>query len=307
MQNANQDLRTGCLSMAARVVVIRLAAVGIVFVVGIFAIFIGFVVGGFTEAIWGVTAAAVTFFLIIFVGGNLFLAGAVLRRKMRLDRAFVPLGLQGSAYRLMFRRYLGSFAGRDTEAYFYRGPVLDVLVKTRVNTRAGFTLDYADTTAFASALGKAPVAQNLPGMEDVRVWSDDEAWATQAMMDPLVARDLKSLLSERAFFVRSVVKVMPGYAQLQLSGNKNVMSWGITPELARKWVGTLAAFAEHTETRVPRPSAELQLTQAEEFALKVKRKDTSKITIYFAIGLIAFFGLVTVVVAVIVAIIANLK
>ena len=292
--------------MAGRIVVIRLASLAVVFLVGTIAVLFGLVVGAFAGAVWGVAAAATMFFLIIFVGGNLFLVGAVLRRKFRLDRAFVPLGLEGSMYRLHFRRYLGDFAGRRAEVYFYRGPVLDILVNSSLKTRAGFTLDYGDTAVFAQFLDRQPFDHGIPGMETVRVWTEDETWAKQAMMDPMVAENLRALLSKREFFVRSVVKVFPGYVQLQLSGNKNILSWSITPELARLWVQTLAAFAGHAETRVPRPSADLVLTKAEEFALSVKRKDTSRITIYFALGLIAFFALVTVIVALFVAVVANL-
>lgn len=292
--------------MAGRIVVIRLASLGVVFLVGTFSVLFGLVVGVFGGAVWGITAAATTFFLIIFVGGNLFLVGAVLRRKFLLDKAFTPLGLEGGMYRLHFRRYRGDFEGRSAEVYFYRGPVLDILVNANLRTRAGFTLDYGDTAAFAQFLDRPPFDHGVAGMESVRVWTEDTTWARQAMMDPLVSQELRTLLSEREFFVRSVVKVFPGYAQLQLSGNQNMLKWSISPENAKLWVETLARFAGHLETRVPRPAADQDLTKAEEFALSVKRKDTSGIIIFFALGLIAFFAVVTVIVAIFVAVLANL-
>lgn len=306
MGEANRELGRGCLSIAARIVVIRLAAVGIVFAIGAISVFFGLVVGMLTEAVWGIVAAATVFFLIAFGGGYLFLIGAVLVRKSRLDRAFQPLGFTGRLYRLMFRRYEGTMAGRRAEAFFYRGPNLEIILSSNLKTRAGITLDYADTSAAADLLGSKPVQHGVPGMEDVRVWSEDEVWVRQALMDPRVQEDLRTLLSERAFFVRSIVKVFPGHVQLHLSGNRNVIKWEITPDMAGRWVTSLSRLAEHLETRVPKAGRIVELSPAEDLALQIKRKDTTRITIYFVIGLLGFFLLVSVFTALLVAVVANM-
>lgn len=306
MGEANQEIGRGCLSTIGGVLLIRLISIAVVAVVGAIALLFGIVVGTFTEAVWGIVAAGSLFFLVIFVGGYLFLIGAVFRRKWKLDRAFVPLGLRGSIYRLMFRRYGGTINGRAAEAYFYRGPNLEIFLSTPLKARAGITLDYADTEFAAGLFGKIPVDHGLEALRDVRIWSDDDVWARQMVMDPRVQEDLRTLLSDRDFFVRSIVKVFPGYVQLHLSGNRNILKWEITPESAVRWVGTLALFAEHLETRVPKPKVPFEISSAEELALSIKRKDTTRITIYFVAGLLAFFFIATVLTLVVVAVIANL-
>lgn len=306
MSGANRDLSRGCLSMVGRIVMIRLISVAAVFVIGSFSVFVGLIVGMLTEAIWGIVAAAVVFFLIVFGGGYLFLVAAVLRRKSRLDRAFVPLGFTGGIYRLMFRRYEGLIGGRRAEAFFYRGPNLEIILSSNLKTRAGITLDYSDTALAADLFGRDPVHHGVAEMKDVRVWSEDEVWVRQALMDPKVQEDLKVLLAERTFFIRSVVKIFPGHVQLHLSGNRNVIRWEITHEMANRWVSTLSDLARHLETRVPRPGISAQMTSAEELALRIKRKDTSRLTIYFVLGLLGFFAVISVLVAIFVAILANL-
>ncbi len=307
MNSANEALGKGCLSVFARVIVIRIAAVAVVFVVGIVSVFMGLIAGAFGGAVWGVAVAAVVFFVVIFGGGNAFLLFSVLRRKMLLDRAFVPLGLQGRMYRLFFRRFEGKIAGRKTEVFFHRGPILEVLMETSLKTRAGITLDYADTAFFAEILDKQPLQPGLRGLEDVKIWTDDEAWARSLVQDNGGAARVRQILDDRAFFVRNHLKIIPGFIHLQFSGNQNVMRWSIPPEQANRWIHSVAAFAEYAERGIPAPTKELELTSTEEFALSIKRKDTSKITIYFAIGLIAFFALVTVVVAIFVAILAAIE
>ncbi|MCO6510103.1 MAG: hypothetical protein J5I65_04860 [Aridibacter famidurans] len=306
MANPNSELGKGCLAIMARSVLVYVLSVVVVLVLAAISIVFGLIVGAFTEAVWGVVAAVFFFALSAFGGGYLFIIGAVVRRKMLLDRAFVPLGLEGSAYRLMFRKYAGKFRGRDAEVYFQRGPNLEILLATNLKARVGIAPDYADTGFAADLFGKQPVPHNVPGMEDLRIWSGDAAWATNLISDPAASQSLRRMLDNRAFFVRSHVKFFPGYVQLQLFGNKNLFRWSVTPELAAEWTNALADLAERAERGLPRPVQELELTSSEEWALKIKRKDTTRFTLYFVAGLIGFFIVISVFVAIFVAVIANM-
>jgi hypothetical protein len=304
MNSANDALGKGCLSVFARVIVVRIAAFAVVFVIGSLSLVMGLIVGAYAGAVWGVATAAVLFFVVIFGGGNAFLVFSVLRRKMLLDRAFLPLGLNGRMYRLVFRRYEGTVAGRKVEVFFHRGPILEVLLESTLKARAGITLDYGDTAFLADLLDRQPLKLGIQGLEDVKVWAEDEVWARGLIQDQRGAARLRQILDDRAFFIRNHVKIMPGYIHLQFSGNQNVMQWSISPEQAAGWLNSLAAFAEFAEIGIPAPARQLELSRSEELVLSIKRKDTSKFTIYFAIGLIGFFIVVSVIVAILVAIMA---
>lgn len=306
MANPNSDLGKGCLAMMARSVLVYVLSIVTVLALAAVSIVFGMIVGAFTEAVWGVVAAVFFFALSAFGGGYLFLIGAVVRRKVLLDRAFVPLDLEGSAYRLMFRRYKGQFRGREAEVWFQRGPNLEVLLSTDLKTRAGIAPDYADTGFAADLFGREPVPHNVPGMEDLRIWSNDAGWSTNLLADSFAAARIRRMTDNRAFFVRSHVKFFPGYVQLQLFGNKNLFRWSVTPELASEWLNSLADLADRAESALPRPVQQLDLTSSEEWALKIKRKDTTKFTLYLAAGLIGFFIVVSIFVAIFVAVIANM-
>jgi len=304
MRDANTDLRKGCLTVAARTLVVRLIAIGVVFVVGIFALAVGAAVGSATEEYWGIAAGGTVFFVAVVGGAWGFLIFSVVRRKGLMDSAFVPLGLKGQIYRMMFRRYEGEIGGRATEVYFYRGPNLEVLMTSNIRSRAGITLDYGDTASMARLFGREPVNHGVTGMEQVRVWSEDDVWVRQMLLDPRLQDDLHTLLGEREFFVRSIVKVFPGYVHLHLSGNRNVIRWAVPPELALKWVSTLGSFARHLETRIPKPAIPLERTAAEDLALRIKRKDMTRINVIVMIVFLGMLGLFAILIAAFVALVS---
>ncbi|REJ78682.1 MAG: hypothetical protein DWQ47_04330 [Acidobacteria bacterium] len=306
MSQANKNLSKGCLAIAGRSILTYVLSFVVVGILGAVSIFFGMIVGSLTEAIWGIVAALGMFFLLGVGGGWAFIIGAVLRRKMLLDKAFTPLGLNGSMFRLMFRKYEGSFQGRNTEVFFQRGPNLEIMMPTNLQTRAGFTLDYADTKFAADLFGNDPVPHAVAGMDDVRIYSDDPDWARNLLADSDAGALVKRMLEDNAFFVRSHVKFIPGFLHLQNYGNTNLFRWSVTPELAKEWTGSLAALADRAERNIPRPGHDMERTKSEEFALTLKRKDTTRFTLFVVFGLLAFFAVMAVFVAIFVAVLANL-
>jgi hypothetical protein len=81
----------------------------------------------------GMIAVIFLLILVVIVWGML----STRRRARWLDTVFSPLGLTGTSYLWNGRQYHGLVQGRQVDAYFYRGPNLDIYLASTTRTRLG--------------------------------------------------------------------------------------------------------------------------------------------------------------------------
>ena len=234
---------------------------------------------------WAMIVPAALFVLVLFGGGGVMIFGTLAARKRRLNAAFGPFGLTGSSYNLMFRQYHGLVRGRQVDVYFYRGPVLDIDIGTRLQTRLGAASAASDTGFFARLFNRPPM--NLhPNLSDLLVFPHEEEWAREALADAQIVALLRALVNPAGDFTRQNVLLRPGSLRLQLSGTHKALIFNpsILPEDARRWLETLFDLLERLEA-LPAPRITVQPSQSELDAAQIRK------TNWTAIGLI--FGLLT--------------
>jgi hypothetical protein len=257
------------------------------------------VVNRYHDRPWIVALAAIVPIALMFAGSAGFILLVVARRKARLDAAFVPLGLAGDVYQTLFRQYHGTLQGRQVAAYFFRGPVLQIEVETPLQTRTGITRrEHADTRVFAGLLGRKPLPLEDQALGELMVFGLDETWTRRLLAQPTVAARLERLTALEGMFTRQQLVLRPGAWTLLLSGSRRLFGIELPPDQVSAWLEDLVALVAVSE-RVPEPDVTDDLTALESFGQKTRRRG-KYLTLWVALGTLAFFVLVTFVVSVVI-------
>ena len=134
--------------------------------------------------------------LALYVGLAAVWAGWTLfRQRRQLDAAFAPLGLTGRRYLLTGRRYAGRVQGRAVEAWFYRGPTLDMFVSASLSTRMGIAAHEGMGAALAGAFRRPPMAlADHSALARLDFFPQDEAWARALLAAPEAGSALLRLI-----------------------------------------------------------------------------------------------------------------
>ncbi|MDH3491963.1 MAG: hypothetical protein OEM82_00285 [Acidobacteriota bacterium] len=291
----NKKLSQGCFAMLARTALVRLISVVVVLVMAVVSCGIGMVVGSFKGGTWGLITGTLLFAAALFGGGFGYAFITVYRRKLYLDKAFLPIGLKGSIYRIFFRRYAGEIRGRQVEVYFSRGPMVEILIRTDLKTRLGVSPAYGDTMFFSKHIGAEPLEHNIDNLKNLRIWADEEPWARNLLSEPSVQQKMIRTLGGQTFFVRSFLKFFPEYLQLHFSGNTNIFSWEIPPAQVEQWFSDAFGILEFAESGIAPPQNPIEMSSAERLAVSIRRKDTTKISIILVASMLFFFFFVFVV------------
>jgi len=247
--------------------------------------------------LWLVNSQGMPFWILI-LGGLLFLAvvfgtpfaftaWTVSRRASMLNAIFEPLGLSGKAYMTFFRQYHGTIQGRQVDAYFRRGPVLEVDVSTPLQTRLGITGPQTDTRVFANLAGQQPLELSDPALGDLTIFALDEAWARALLANPYAVDLLHQLTALNSFFTRQQIILRPGAIRLMCSGNRNMFRTDLDAEQVRGWINDLLrliAIAEH----LPTPQVIVEESSAERMAASL-RKRNPYLALWVGLGMAVFF------------------
>ncbi len=183
-------------------------------------------------------------------------------RASRLDRAFEPWRLRGRQAGAVMRSWHGEIDGRVFNAWFHKGPTLELFLACAPATRGmihrGGTLIRALSKAVES---RQPMEPSPLDLEGASVYADDPRW-----MRRLLARDdaiaaIAGLMREtpRAAAAVSVAPNAVRYMRrFQPLAELNV-------ENMRRWVGGLGALAAAVDTVGP-SSDGLEPSKLEEWA-----------------------------------------
>lgn len=205
-------------------------------------------------------AGALVLFSVLGVGGAAaFSIWMVFRRARRLDSAFTPLGLTGSAYFMNGRQYHGTVQGRRVDVYFYRGPALDIYVASPLKTRSMIGPRDSVGTAVNSMFNRRPIPFDDPELAPLNVFGQDEEW-TRALLAEPAARDILLRLTGGGGPIElRQVHVQPDGLLLRHYRTKES---SVTPESARRWLDDLRGLARLAEA-LPPPRQTVEASKAE--------------------------------------------
>ena len=184
-------------------------------------------------------------------------------RNARFNSLFTPLGLEGFAFALQYRRYDGTIGGRRFQALFSRGPRIVLEADAAVPTRFGITAGAEDTKLLAGLAGEKPIRFAVPAFDGLAVFSKEEAWVRRLLAEPGVPALLARLLCYDGPLARRQVVLRPGALTLTFQLSTAFLSWIPSPEQARDWAGALVELADVAE-RVPPPAVPLAPTRLEQ-------------------------------------------
>lgn len=188
--------------------------------------------------------------LVAMVGGA-FVFAVVNRRRIarRVDGAFAPLGLRGEPQMTIGRQVHGEVGGRRLDAYFQKGPSLELILQARAGTRVALAPGSAFVRMVQGATGKDRFDAGWPELAEVSVSADEGAWARALLADPPARAALASLLHDGEPALR-VASVQPGAVALVVRGSSlDIVDGDQVPRA----VAALAALAERVEAQ-PAPA-----------------------------------------------------
>ncbi len=237
---------------------------------------------GNTAAFVLVAGGLVSFLVMLVLPVGILLV--ILNQRARaLDAIFTPLGLTGSQYLLSGRHYQGQLGGREVDVYIYRGPTIELRLKTDVLTRVQFFHGDSIPAGIAGALNKSPL-EPLPGLDGYVVYSLDESWARSWLADERALEAVRSLMTTGAeWAVFRSLELQPGEVLLHLYRSRNLFVGSIPLEAAREWLAALERLAQSAEVQ-PAPTITAEPFGA---ASRESRERTNKIQKY-AIAFIVF-------------------
>lgn len=188
-------------------------------------------------------------FGLLVIGGSLGLAVFIIMRRAReLDAAFTPLGLAGRLYLTNGRQYHGTFSGRPVDAYFYRGPTLDLYLGTPLKTRLSLGAKDRVGQAIAGWFNYQPVTLPEAELNHLSLYALDEAWARGLLSDPNVKAAILRLTAEATDLELRQVHFQPEALLLRLYHTDTKL---ITADHLRQWLGDLQALARAAEAIPP--------------------------------------------------------
>jgi len=238
-----------------------------------------------TTGLLVLVVSASLFFLIVVGGAWGAFAGMLWRRARWLNAVFGPLGLTGKIYMLTGRQYHGTVEGRQIDAYFYRGPTLDLRVSTSLQTRFTVVQEQDVSRTLARAFNYQPLTLTDPGLQGLSVSVLDEDWARRLFANPEVQAILQRLLAGEGWALFRQMHLQPGTLFLRLYRNRNLFRYEITPAQARQWLDDLLTLARIAES-LPAPQKTAELTSLERMARSSRKTSTFLVLI---ISLIVLF------------------
>ncbi len=229
----------------------------------------------------------------VFLGGMLlFITTTNRRRKKWLDSVFNPLGLTGRRTMVNWWQYTGSVNGREMLARFYRGPTLDLIVNTPLQTRFVVATPNELTNALSNGSQKPPMRVSTVELQGMTISALDEDWFIRLCDSSEFAGCLARLLQAgESWALLKQVILAPGQIQLTLYRNKNLFKYDFTADEVKTWLDDLLLLLQIAES-APAPMVTAELSNLEKAARSGKlTRRAVWIVIAFFLVIGACFGL----------------
>ena len=173
-------------------------------------------------------------------------------RAARLDRAFEPWRLRGRQAGAVMRSWHGEIDGRAFNAWFHKGPTIELYLGCRPATRAVIHRGGALIRALSRAVeSRQPMDPSPIDLSEVSVHADDEDWLRRLLRRP-EGRDAVTALLEETPRAAAAISVAPNAVRylcryLPLSE--------LDEDNMRRWVGELGALADAVDAVGPSADA----------------------------------------------------
>jgi len=193
--------------------------------------------------------------LVIIVVVLLVLAGLIgiplmavavitLRRNRAFDVLFCPLGFTGSTYLLTGRCYKGHFAGREVSIFIYRGPTVEVRIKTRIKTSLQVMPKGSLPASTAGMFNRTPLVTNEPALGAYSIYPLDPAWTLKLLSDYQVLEAIQTLMTVGAnWVILRRLEIQPGEMALYLNRSRQIIGNMLDLSAAPAWLSALANLA----------------------------------------------------------------
>jgi hypothetical protein len=199
--------------------------------------------------------------LIVLIAFPVGIAAFKINKRARiLDAVLNPLGFTGKAYLIYGRQYQGTFSGRNVDVYIYRGPTVEVRIKSTVNTRVIINPKDSISTQTAVVLGKPSFSTNDPSLDQFGIFPEDAVWAGKLLAEPIAIQTIKTLMSAGAeWAIIRRVEIQPGELLLFLFRSRKMSSGLFTQIEILAWLSALTQLAITAEN-LPAPDVLLEPT-----------------------------------------------
>ncbi len=183
-------------------------------------------------------------------------------RARRLDRAFVPWRLRGQQAGAVMRSWHGEIEGRTFNAWFYRGPTIELYLGCVPATRGAIHRGGALIRAVERALGsREPLAPSPLDLDGVSVYADDPAWMHRLLGRNEAREAVTGLLRETPRAAAGVTVAPNAVRYVRRFQPLTEMS----ADNMRRWVGQLGILAAAADAIGP-SADRLEPSRLEEWA-----------------------------------------
>ncbi len=208
-------------------------------------------------------------------------AVVVLARSRRLDRAFAPWGVRGRQAGAVMRSWHGEIGGRSFDAWFHKGPTLELYLGCEPATRAVIRRAGRLASAFARAFeAREPISPPPLDLAGVSVVAEDEDWMRRLLSRSAAAAAVTALLEEspRAAALVFVAPDAVRYVRRFMPVSE------VEPDNLRTWLADLERLAAAVDAVGPSPTA-VRPTRLETWARTARDRFLNAVLL----GLAAFF------------------
>jgi len=195
---------------------------------------------------WVLILSGGLFLLLLFGSIPVVLFVAYQKRKKKLDAIFLPLGLNGSVYQIHFRQYHGQVHGREMAVRFYRGPVLEIEVKTDLALNLAASQDRPVGLSWLT--GQVPLALDDPAYEKLLVYTKNVDQVQQVLRHPGLLQQLLVLTTPTEAFLYRHIILREGKLILMSAFNPRLFRFELDPDEVRSWAESVLSLADTLES-----------------------------------------------------------
>ena len=216
------------------------------------------------------------------------LVGLTVRRTRDLNAVFNPMGLTGKPFMVYGRHYQGQIGGREVDVYIYRGPTVEIRLKTAVRTRLQVIPKGSISTVVAGMLARDPLATDSPSLDAFSIYPLDPAWTLELLAVPRVVEAIRGLMTLGASWaILRQVEIQPGEVLFYLNRSHKIIGNSIDLSAAQGWLEALESLAEVVESQ-PLPTI---LAEPVEGSSRASRQRKSNFLTYAVAFIIFVFPL----------------
>jgi hypothetical protein len=172
--------------------------------------------------------------LILFGSIPVVLIGTYQVRKKRLDKVFLPLGLEGEKYMMFFRKYHGLVDETNVAVRFYRGPVLEI--ETGTSLDASVVFSQTRPSRLSDLMGESPVQVDLPALGETKIYSHDETFVHLLVQNPEFVDLIVGLTMPTENFLYRHLIMRPEKLMLMSAFSSRLFGYDLDPVVAQQWV-----------------------------------------------------------------------